>query len=204
MGGVRQYIWYPLSQSSQNRSWSWNSTIRRGLQASGHINVCKRTDCTAVHLHLNEGHAGRETWECMNRPLNSHHSQMCHRHCSTCIQCIASDMFLPLPSSLLWTAGKKDGLRKEDIMAKILQGAEVMGIITRTHKPKCVTVTVCWNKRLRGCFCRAFTWLDESVMPYRSVHSQSRKPAPQTGPSSGSCWSHPGRNHSNHLVVPNH
>lgn len=29
MGGLRQYMWYPLSQSSQNRSWSWRKHIRR-------------------------------------------------------------------------------------------------------------------------------------------------------------------------------
>lgn len=30
MGGLRQYMWYPRSQSSQNRSWSW----KRGSEIS--------------------------------------------------------------------------------------------------------------------------------------------------------------------------
>lgn len=66
-----------------------------------------------------------------------------------------------------------------------------------------VSQLLCWNK-WQVCFSRVCTWLDEREKSYLSVHSQSRTPVPQTGPSSGSCWSHPGRNHSNHLAVPSH
>lgn len=34
MGGLRQYMWYPRSQSSQNRSWSWKSNITGQLGES--------------------------------------------------------------------------------------------------------------------------------------------------------------------------
>lgn len=38
------------------------------------------------------------------------HSQMCHKHCSTCTQCTASGKSSQLPSSQQWTAGTKDVL----------------------------------------------------------------------------------------------
>lgn len=112
--------------------------------------------------------------ECLKRSLNSRHSQTCHKRCSTCIQCIASDMFLPLPSSLLWTAGKKDGLRQVGIKKNIDHNAKN---ITSYRSPwlflhkqinnlrnnqwqklnnnLSVLQLLCWNKWLQDCFCRA-------------------------------------------------
>lgn len=47
MGGLRQYMWYPLSQSSQNRSWSSFSEVPHMLQHL-HSMHCQRYVFTAA------------------------------------------------------------------------------------------------------------------------------------------------------------
>lgn len=78
MGGLRQYMWYPLSQSSQNRSWSWKNTHqevssvkpqrlcggrRRSthvvLGGSAHVAALALYALPAVRLHRRH-HDGRE------------------------------------------------------------------------------------------------------------------------------------------------
>lgn len=43
---------------------------------------------------------------------DSRRSQMCHKRCSTCIQCTASGKSSQRPSSQQWTAGTKDVLKR--------------------------------------------------------------------------------------------
>lgn len=78
MGGLRQYMWYPLSQSSQNRSWSWKkkntheevSSVKPPLQrrlwsthvvlrGSAHVAALALYALPAVGLHRRH-HDGRE------------------------------------------------------------------------------------------------------------------------------------------------
>lgn len=80
MGGLRQYMWYPLSQSSQNSSWSWKkkTPIRRVssvqpqrlcgghiwsthvvLWGSAHVAALALYALPAVRLHRRH-HDGRE------------------------------------------------------------------------------------------------------------------------------------------------
>lgn len=93
MGGLRQYMWYPLSQSSQNRSWSWKPHTRGGelcettaplrghlgsthvvLRGSAHVAALALYALPAVRLHRRH-HDGRELqtgWvACVHRQVDS-------------------------------------------------------------------------------------------------------------------------------------